>query len=561
MTSKAGGRYPNIILIVIDALRARNLGCYGNGSGVSPNIDRAAREGVLFENAFSAWNTTDQSLTSILTGRYPRTHGITHHGDKVQAKDLEVYDAAGINNLAQILKERNYNTMAVDWMARWFTRGFDYYGYEKSRPLPSKLAYNIFKLPYIHIKYMLSNISLLRLYSQKRKFSLRSAWDGLAGVLKTFRFTFELARVQDAGYVTDLGMDLINRRDSSPFFLFLHYWDTHTPYNAPRRFRPQREKKAADAKEHLQDLYQGAVKYVDHHIGRLMDFLRKKNLRDNTWLIITSDHGESLTEHGIFFDHHGLYDVTTHCPLVFHFPEGFMSKDNINGFVQHIDLVPTLCEWLNIPHDKYNFDGLSLLPLLRGEKNSIRDHTLTEESYVQRKIGIRENDFKYIFAPDNKGWCKYCEKVHKGVEELYHLREDPGETINLVARHPEKAVRMRSKLERILNALNHKRQIEFVKGKAAGLKNKHPEDILPKGRKVFMKHEESTSTKMKSMRIKLPEPLINALEEMARDTEFDGKEELVSFLVQEVFSGESSMDSSGEDKKIQRKLRSLGYMD
>lgn len=561
MITETGGRAPNIILIVIDALRARNLGCYGNGEGVSPNIDQAAENGVLFRNVYSAWNTTDQSLTSILTGRYPRTHGITHHGDKVRKKDLGIYDAAGIKNLSQILKERDYYTMAVDWMARWFTRGFDYYGYEKSRSLPSKLAYNVFKLPYIHIKYMLSNISLLRLYSKKRKFSLRSAWEGLAGVLKTFRFTFELARIQDAGFVTDLGMDLIKRRNSSPFFLFLHYWDTHTPYNAPRRFRPKRERKPADIKEHLQDLYQGAVKHVDFHIGRLMDFLRKESLLENTWLIITSDHGESLTEHEIFFDHHGLYDVTTHCPLVFHFPEGFSLKEDINAFVQHVDLVPTLCEWLNIPGNKFKFDGSSLMSLIRGEKKSIRDHIYTEESYVQRKIGLRDHDFKYIFAPDNKGWCKYCEKVHKGVEELYDLRKDPGETINLVARHPEKAAQMRSRLEGIIGGLNHKQQKEFIKGKVAGLKKKHLKDILSKGKAISMNDQENTPKKMKSLRIELPESLINALDETARDTEFDGKEELVSFLVQEVFSGESSLDTPGEDKKIKNKLRSLGYMD
>ncbi len=562
MTSKRA-QNPNIILIVIDALRARNLGCYGkkNGHSHSPNIDKAARAGVLFEDVYSAWNTTDQSLTSILTGRYPRTHGIMHHGDKVDSRDREIFDNIGVKTLAELLKEQNYRTMAVDWMARWFTRGFDYYGYEKERSFPAKAVYNLFKLPFIHIKYMLSNISLLRLYSKKRKFSLRSAWDGLSGVLKTFRFTFELARIQDAGFVTGLGMDLIRKSKKHPFFLLLHYWDTHTPYNAPRGFRPKRKNKSSDLKKHLIDIYEGAVTYVDFHIGRLMKYLKQEGLLDNTWVIITSDHGESLIEHDIFFDHHGLYDVTTHCPLIFHFPDGFSFPKRVKGFVQHIDLVPTICEWMNISRDNFGFDGTSLLPAVHSGKISIRDFVFLEESYVQRKIGLRENKYKYIFAPDDKGWCKYCEKVHKGIEELYNLEQDPGETINLMAKHPDTAARMRKKLDDMILRLNSKRQKELIRGKISGLKKAHSQAILPEGKQIIMSDQKGESSKLKSLHIKLPESLINSLEEMAKNTEFAGKEELVSFLVQEVFKPRAASESPAEDKEIKRKLRSLGYID
>jgi glucan phosphoethanolaminetransferase (alkaline phosphatase superfamily) len=81
-------KYPNIILIVIDALRARNLGCYGEERNPSPNIDKIADKGVLFEDVYCSWNTTDQSLTTILSGRYPRTHGIIHHGESLTEHDI-----------------------------------------------------------------------------------------------------------------------------------------------------------------------------------------------------------------------------------------------------------------------------------------------------------------------------------------------------------------------------------------------------------------------------------------------------------------------------------------
>ncbi len=552
---------PNIILIVIDALRARNLGCYGKEKNSSPNIDKAAREGVLFEDVYSAWNTTDQSLTSILTGRYPRTHGIIHHGDKVEARDRDVFDGIGVKTLTEILKQNDYQTMAVDWMARWFTRGFDYYGYEKERSLPAKVVYNLFKLPYIHIKYMLSNISLLRLYSKKRKFSLKSALEGLSGVLKTFRFTFELARIQDAGFVTDLGMDLIRKSRGNPFFLFLHYWDTHTPYNAPRGFRPSCKQKSSDLKTHLTEIYEGAVAYADHHIGRLMSYLDREGRLDNTWIIITSDHGESLTEHDIYFDHHGLYDVTTHCPLIFHFPDGFPSGKRIKGFVQHVDLVPTICEWMDISAEDYGFDGASLMPAIRDEHAKIRDAAFIEESYVQRKIGRREQQYKYIFAPDGKGWCSYCEKVHKGVEELYDLKADPGETINLLAKHPETARRMRGELNNTIRSLNGKRDKEFILGKIGRLKNDQPQVILPQGEVKTMSEKDSPETKLQSLQIKLPEAIIKTLDKMAEESEFAGKEELAAFLVEEVFRAQPVPESAEEDKKIKRKLRGLGYMD
>ena len=111
---------PNIILIVIDALRARNLGCYGMSGNPSPNIDQVARNSILFDGVYSCWNTTDQSLTSILSGKYPRSHGIMNHGDKVKPAEIDTLHKTNTKLLAQILKQASYNTMAVDWMGRWF---------------------------------------------------------------------------------------------------------------------------------------------------------------------------------------------------------------------------------------------------------------------------------------------------------------------------------------------------------------------------------------------------------------------------------------------------------
>ncbi len=458
------GRYehPNIILIVIDALRARNLGCYSGNVHSSPNIDKIAENSALFENCYACWNTTDQSLTSILSGRYPRTHGIVHHGDKITSEDLKTFDKLNVKLLAEILRQMGYRTLAIDWMGRWFKRGFDYYGYTPRQSLLQKLFYRVFVLPRVHLNYMLANIGLLRIYAKKRKSSIRSTWKGLKDVFNTFRFTFELARIQDAGQVTRLAAKLISQLKNEKFFLFLHYWDTHSPYNCPKKYMPRNGRSRNPIDSFLLK-YQGAVSYIDHNIGKLLNLLEEKELMENTLLILTSDHGESLIEHDIFFDHHGLYDETTHVPLILSNAKIFEDAKRIKGFVQHIDLLPTLCDFLNIEGKEMEFDGTSLLPFIMEEKEIIRDFAFNEESYVQRKIGLRTSHYKYIFAPDGVGKCHYCQKVHAGAEELYNLDVNPKETLNSIPKNKQAARSMRRKLNDLIKKLDAKKQLELNK--------------------------------------------------------------------------------------------------
>lgn len=467
---------PNIILIVIDALRARNLGCYGGDVDSSPNIDNIAEKGILFEKCYSCWNTTDQSLTSIFSGRYPRTHGIVHHGDKITPADLNIFNSLNVKLLAEILQNTGYKTFAVDWMGRWFKNGFDYYGYEPERTFFTKLFYRVFTVPYVHLRYMVANIGLLKIYAKKRTTSIRSTWRGLRDVWSTFRFSFELARIQDANYVTSLVKGLIKKEKNENFFLFLHYWDTHSPYNCPKRF-VSKTRGSRKPESLFLSKYYGAVRYVDDSLGKLMAVLENEKLLDNTLIIITSDHGESLTEHSIFFDHHGLYDVTTHVPLIFYHPEIFPKSKRVKGLIQHIDVVPTLYELLNIESKDSAFDGTSLLPLVRGEKEEIRSFALSEESYVQRKIGIRTKKFKYIFAPDGVGLCNYCQKVHKGAEELYNLEDDSHESVNRFHDDRNEAEKLRRKLDNLLESLDNKRRKQMNKGKRKEIPSKYGQNL------------------------------------------------------------------------------------
>jgi len=446
---------PNIVLIVIDALRARNLGCYGMIGNPSPHIDKLASESLLFKNAYSAWNTTDQSLTSILTGKYPRSNGLMNHGDKITPEVRETFNSTGTELLAETLQSEGYKTMAVDWMGRWFKRGFDYYGYDIKRNILEKTKY-YFLLPVQYFKYITAHLPILKCYKPMRKKSIKGLFKGIKDVLSTFFFTFNLAKLQDANFVTKIATSLISQKPSKPFFMLLHYWDTHTPYHSPKSFMEENYNKN-DPVDFLSAKYRGSVSYVDHHLGKLIEHLKKINSWDDTVFIVTSDHGDSLTEHEIYFDHHGLYEETTHVPLIIHYPDLFNKDKKINGFVQHIDLIPTLYEILEKDYTQKNLDGKSLFPLINKNKK-IRDHVFMEESYVQKKAAIRTEEYKYIKALDNRGWCNYCQKVHVGVEELYDLEKDPQELQDLTARKKSLAKKMKSRLDDIIEDLNEKRK-------------------------------------------------------------------------------------------------------
>ena len=119
-------RKPNIIFIVIDALRPKNLGCYGYQKNISPNIDEISTEGLLFRDAYSTTNATDPSLTTIFSGRFCRSHGIMKHGALLQSEEVQNY-LKTVPTLPEILKHNGYKTFAIDWLGRWHTKGFDYY--------------------------------------------------------------------------------------------------------------------------------------------------------------------------------------------------------------------------------------------------------------------------------------------------------------------------------------------------------------------------------------------------------------------------------------------------
>lgn len=478
---------PNILLITVDALRARNLSCYGYHKNTSPNIDRLARRGIVFNKCFSCFNATDPSFTSILTGKYPISHGILHHGN-VPQNEIREYYSRGNKSLSEILKSNGYITLALSWLERWHKEGFDYYAYYGG-------------VWTTHIKRLVKN-TLNKLPDRFQKHITRAIVARIPGT-----------KILDAQSLTNHAIKVIkaNLDKKKPFFFLIHYMDVHLPYNPPKDFEKAFFEETPDNKK-INDIlkkiknpewkkflkqslgnakttdeniakYNGAISYIDKNIGDLVEFLEKTGIEDNTIIIITSDHGESLTEHDIYFSHHGLYDETIHVPLIFYYPSCPKGK-RVPSFVQHVDIVPTILDILNIKNN-FCFDGETLIPLIKGEVKWIRPTVFAEESSTQRKRAIRTNNFKYICTvsddrvvcdfdhngvPQEKGVCRYCGFVHGGIEELYDLKKDPEEVQNIINEKVEIAKAFKENLFDLIENLEYKREKNEIKQKIYKLK-------------------------------------------------------------------------------------------
>ncbi len=460
-----------MVFVLIDALRRDVV-----TQSIMPFLSSFSRRCLDFRNAYSVVNATDPSLTSMFTGYYPSTHGLIHHGERVEPSDLSTLQY--IDFLTEILKRNGYKTIALDFLGRWHKRGFDRY-INPGDTFLKRFLKNVFKLV-SHMPISIRNF-ITRMYVSVFLGSERKKYFGLP---------------YTAGTAFSKAESIISKlyKDNNRFFLFIHLWDTHIPYNASEALGDDRElektvEKLVDGEEKnkitLGDLkqvipgpwidrlinqydsstlissiikdYLIASRYVDSQLNHFIDFMEEKELLEKTIIIITSDHGESLGEHNIWFDHHGLYEPTIQTPLIIYTPE-YRGKI-IDALVQHIDLMPLLLEFLGIKYEPpVPWDGLNIIDILEYGKHNLRTILYAEEAHTERKYMIRMGKYKYITAlkPED-AICRYCNIVHGGVEELYDLEKDPREEENLIELYPDIAAELRSKLMSVIKELSRKR--------------------------------------------------------------------------------------------------------
>ena len=482
------GKKFNIIFLIVDALRAENLSCYGYPKLTSPNIDSLAKDGVLFENAYSCVDHTDPSFTTIFSGKYPLSHGIIHHGEEIEDREITEFYLTETKLLSQILKSKGYYTAAIDWLGRWHKEGYDFYGESEEKPKYTE-------------RYRISFRERAGKYVAKLPHPIQStikrAWK-LMG--------FSQPPKQEARNYTNLAINLLKKLQGQNFFLLIHYWDTHTPFDTiPASYiKKFRERKSNESvKEmlnkiecpewrdkvkhyHLRGIkyideitakYNAAINFVDSEIGRLINFLKKEGIYDQTLIVLTGDHGDNHMRDGIFVGHFGLYERVIHVPLILA-GGGLPSNRRVKSFVQHIDIVPTILDILSIDSNSFYFDGKSLLPLIYGKEKQLRSEVYAMEAARQR-FAIRTENYKYIYSPSEEDlfhifWKKKgisFRPVYNSVVELYDLKKDPQENRNIVEKKPEIAKKMEDQLLVWIEKLKAKKEKVKLKNKIKRLKN------------------------------------------------------------------------------------------
>lgn len=422
----------NVMVIVLDSVRSDHLSCYGYGRPTTPHVDRIAGEGVRFDRAYATSCWTLPSHASLFTGRYPWQHHV----------DLDRQTLGPEHEtMAGFLRERGYATASFSCngfvtkhteLTRGFDLSADVEGMREGRDPVSRL------------------IRFAQWYWKK--------WT---------------ARDRGARRATRSILEWLDARDRDrPFFLFVNYMDCHLPYAlrgaARHRFLDRADRKRAAALpldpfgvmagavpfaekdvELLKSLYDGCLRYLDSHVGAIDGRLREEGIDDRTLFVVTSDHGESFGEHGLFDHQYGLYEELVRVPLILRLPGRERAGEVSSRLVQLVDLFPTVAELLGeewsgsgdpAPRSVFSSGPRAaalaeyLVPNVRAIRRRFPDADVS--AYDRGLRALIEERYKLILAED-------------GGTELYDLAADPGETRDVSEARPEVTAELRRRLEGI----------------------------------------------------------------------------------------------------------------
>jgi len=407
---------PNVVLIVLDTVRADHLSLHGYHRDTSPNLRRLAAHSTVYHRAISAGSMTLSSHGSMFTGQYASRHGAVMLADKREA-------ARGLSRrmvtLAEILRQAGYRTAAVVANSAFLTPAFGFdQGFEVldhrsqvawtpepfSKPFNSFLCYGVRHLA--------------------------------SGLLATSRLDVQQ---RDGETITRNSASLLDQFvDGLPFFLFLNYFDAHEPYAVPEPFLSMfgngldpvpinggrrtgvgvgQKLPGAEYRAHVVSRYDGAIAYVDAQVGCVLDHLKSIGQYDTSLIIVTSDHGQSLYEKGTYGHGQNVFQAQVHVPFIVKLPGSRTRRDSYE-LVSHVDLMPTILQVAG--RRATDMDGSSLL---LDERVRAGRHVFAE-SFPNRMRAVFRGDLKLLVS-------------RNGGRELYRPWQDPAEHRNLYVRgHP-----------------------------------------------------------------------------------------------------------------------------
>jgi arylsulfatase A-like enzyme len=406
---------PSILLITLDTTRTDHLSCYGYHRQTTPNLDRLAREGQVFERCYAVSSWTLPTHASLFTGLYPSTHG-AHFSEsgEISLEDILFSGNDSVNRwyladrlpddaltLAEILRNAGYTTGGVGsgpWLKPVFglDQGFDFYDCRVHSP-----------------------------------------------------------RGRRADRVNPLALRFIRRHADRPFFLFLNYFDPHDPREPPAAFmfkffpKSRAHEARSDpetAEAFIIARYDAEIFFVDLQIGLVLDALRRLDIYDNTCIIVVNDHGEHLGDHDLWGHGHSLFEGVVRSPMIVKWPAGWKPIPAEKQECQHVDIMPTLLDRLDIE---------APVPL-EGDILGQVEHPVVCELF--RNIGqIRREGPRYdrhltaIFQDRYK--LILSSKEGDPDAGLFDLERDPGEELDISAAQADRAAAMKDRLDQWRRAL------------------------------------------------------------------------------------------------------------
>ena len=401
----------NVILIVMDTVRADHLSLYGYERNTTPNLSQFARDGIVFRNAIAPSSWTIPSHASMFTGLMP-----SEHGARISATVSEGNErtfprlASEYQTLAEVLSASGYETAAIVSnltlsKEAGMAQGFEYYDNRERIAVDTAMCRTLSPAQW-----------MLKAF-QRYVFDFDPRHD-----------VYDFCR--NAGEITPLVYDWIGENRERPFFLFVNYMDAHNPFHphpelATQLVRSDRSGSkdldtpsplpiAADHREDAEN-YDAEIAYLDAHLGALFDYLGSQNLLSETLVIVTSDHGEAFGEHGQVGHCKSLYGEEIHVPLIVRYPRGAGGPAEDRRFTSLASLMPLILEHVGIAHP---IDGQP------GEPD--------DESFVLAELrrSPHEPDIRSLHT---QGGMKAIIGMFDRHEELYDLRSDPFETVDLAS--------------------------------------------------------------------------------------------------------------------------------
>jgi arylsulfatase A-like enzyme len=419
---------PNVVLVVVDALRADHLSCYGYDRETSPNLDEFAENSVLFGNAYSHGNRTIFAMPSLFTSLYPSFHGTgASWGEKV------IPLPANRTTIADVCRDAGYTTVGL-----------------------------------------MSNINLKTPFGMTKGFDYAEEFDALRYRLSVYRVFVEaglakkplyLSHAPNATVVTDSGIELLAQMKDRPFFLFVHYMDVHHPYNPPAHYvkmfetvgseidpnilfektailvkRPMPLRLPGEELTRLIDLYDAGIRYTDDEIGRLLDELASLDLERETVVIFTSDHGDEFLEQGMLYHNNLAIETLIQVPLIIgRIParNKFNAGDSREMMVRHVDILPTVADLVG-GKTPPNVHGASLVAWLSGRGGWDAEYSIAEGDFC---TSVNKGPWKMMYVDTTSAY------------HFYKLDEDPLGLVDVGDRYPAEAAELRAILDEYLRAV------------------------------------------------------------------------------------------------------------